>query len=122
AVENRNIVCLDSDWPVISAESNTSPLSTANASNAAYVIYTSGSTRGPKGVIVTNGSLSHVLHSMSLSPGLTNKDILISVTTLSFDIAALELFLPLIVGARVVLLSREEASDGYLLRDAIIKS
>ena len=67
----------------------------------AYVIFTSGSTGRPKGVAVTHRSLVNLLESMGREPGLTETDVLLSVTTLSFDIAALELYLPLIKGARV---------------------
>jgi amino acid adenylation domain-containing protein len=71
--------------------------------NAAYVIYTSGSTGRPKGVIVKHLSLVNLLLSMAESLGITADDTLLSVTTVSFDIAALELFLPLLVGARVAI-------------------
>jgi amino acid adenylation domain-containing protein len=80
--------------------------------NLAYVIYTSGSTGKPKGVMVRYEALSHFLLSMQQQPGLTENDILVAVTSLSFDIAALELYLPLISGARTVIASREEARDG----------
>jgi amino acid adenylation domain-containing protein len=80
--------------------------------NLAYVIYTSGSTGRPKGVQVTHRALANFLASMRLRPGLDEDDVLFSVTTLSFDIAGLELYLPLLVGARVVVASREEATDG----------
>jgi amino acid adenylation domain-containing protein len=79
---------------------------------AAYVIYTSGSTGKPKGVIVPHGAVVNFLQSVSKTPGLGADDTLLAVTTLSFDIAVLELLLPLTVGAKVVLASREEATDG----------
>jgi amino acid adenylation domain-containing protein len=81
----------------------------------AYVIYTSGSTGKPKGVEIQHRALVNFLHSMRQRPGLTPQDVLLSVTTISFDIGALELFLPLIVGARVVVVSREAAVDGLRL-------
>lgn len=89
----------------------------AKPENLAYVIYTSGSTGKPKGVQICHQSLVNFLVSMRSSPGLAPEDTLLAVTTISFDIAALELYLPLIVGARVVLVSREIASDGYQLRE-----
>ncbi len=82
---------------------------------AVYLIYTSGSTGRPKGVEVLHRNVSNFLGAMREAPGLTAADTLLSVTTLSFDIAVLELFLPLTVGARVVLASRAEASDGARL-------
>jgi amino acid adenylation domain-containing protein len=88
----------------------------------AYVIYTSGSTGRPKGVAVTHRSLVNLLESMGREPGLTEDDVLLSVTTLSFDIAELELYLPLLKGARVALASREEALDGRSLIERLQSS
>ncbi|HXO19564.1 MAG TPA: amino acid adenylation domain-containing protein, partial [Thermoanaerobaculia bacterium] len=81
----------------------------------AYVLFTSGSTGRPKGVQVTHGALANFLASMREAPGLGPGDILLAVTTLSFDIAGLEIFLPLLAGARVVLAGREVAADGARL-------
>ena len=81
----------------------------------AYVIFTSGSTGRPKGVEITHHALANFLHSMRRSPGMTGDDVLLAVTTLSFDIAGLEIFLPLICGARLVMLTRETAMDGHAL-------
>ena len=77
----------------------------------AYLIYTSGSTGRPKGVMIPHSALVNLLSAMAEQPGLDAGDRLLAVTTLSFDIAALELFLPLLRGARVVLAGRGEASD-----------
>jgi amino acid adenylation domain-containing protein len=85
----------------------------------AYVIYTSGSTGRPKGVEITHGALRNFLGSMRDEPGLAAGDSLLAVTTLSFDISGLELFLPLCVGARVIVASREVASDGYELLERL---
>jgi amino acid adenylation domain-containing protein len=93
-----------------------------NSSNLAYVIYTSGSTGKPKGVQISHRALVNFLCSMRLAPGLTEQDVLLSVTTLSFDIAGLELYLPLIVGARVVIASREVAADGIRLSELLTHS
>jgi len=87
----------------------------AHPEDLAYVIYTSGSTGRPKGVAITHRALLNLLLSMRREPGLAESDVLLSVTTLSFDIAALELYLPLLVGARVYVASREDALDGRRL-------
>ena len=71
------------------------PALPATPESLAYVIYTSGSTGRPKGVAVTHRSLVNLLVSMAEEPGLREDDVLLSVTTLSFDIAGLELYLPL---------------------------
>ncbi len=88
--------------------------------NLAYVIYTSGSTGKPKGVQLCHQSVTNFLHSMGQQPGLTDQDILLAVTTISFDIAVLELYLPLITGAKVVLVSREVASNGVKLLEKLV--
>ena len=81
----------------------------------AYVLYTSGSTGRPKGVGVPHRALVNFLRSMRQTPGFSPGERLLAVTSLSFDIAALEIFLPLTVGGCVELASREEAADGALL-------
>jgi amino acid adenylation domain-containing protein len=85
----------------------------------AYVLHTSGSTGQPKGVQIEHAALANFLSSMADEPGLTSHDVLVAVTTLSFDIAGLELFLPLTVGAQSVIASREVAMDGRRLASLI---
>jgi amino acid adenylation domain-containing protein len=85
----------------------------------AYVIYTSGSTGKPKGVMVRHDALSHFIRSMQQAPGMTANDVLVAVTSLSFDIAALELYLPLSCGARIVLASQETVRDGRALAQLV---
>jgi len=85
----------------------------------AYVIYTSGSTGKPKGVEIPRGALTNFLWSMREWLGLTTEDRSLAVTTISFDIAGLEIWLPLLVGARLVVANREEAADGERLRQQI---
>ncbi|MGH8060920.1 MAG: amino acid adenylation domain-containing protein [Pseudoxanthomonas sp.] len=82
----------------------------------AYVIYTSGSTGQPKGVRVPQRAVVNFLESMKSKPGFDASTRIAAVTTLSFDIAVLELLMPLAVGGEVVLVSREDAADGRALR------
>jgi amino acid adenylation domain-containing protein len=88
----------------------------------AYILYTSGSTGKPKGVRISNRALFNCLSSMQVEPGIEATDTLLAVTTLSFDIAGLELFLPLISGARLVIAPRQIAADGSRLSSLVISS
>ncbi|MEW9573377.1 amino acid adenylation domain-containing protein [Rhodanobacter sp. Si-c] len=83
----------------------------------AYVLYTSGSTGQPKGVGITHRNLVNFLLGMSREPGFGPDDVLCAVTTLSFDIAGMELYLPLVVGARLVIATEEERHEPQLLWD-----
>ncbi|MCB1205280.1 MAG: amino acid adenylation domain-containing protein [Verrucomicrobiae bacterium] len=83
--------------------------------NLAYIIYTSGSTGKPKGVEIPHRAAVNFLRSMEKTPGLGVEDRLLAVTTLSFDISLLEMFLPLLCGATVVVASSEDAKDGRRL-------
>ena len=104
-------MCLDGDWQMVSGQSTQNLPSAASPMSLAYVIHTSGSTGQPKGVQIPHCAVVNFLNSMRCKPGLAQGDTLLAVTTLSFDIAALELFLPLSVGARLVLASRETSTD-----------
>ncbi|HEV7682886.1 MAG TPA: amino acid adenylation domain-containing protein, partial [Pyrinomonadaceae bacterium] len=109
------VVCLEVDAAAIGAQSEAQLSSQTAADNLAYVIYTSGSTGQPKGVQITHRSLINFLTSMRHQPGMSDQDSFLSIATLSFDISGLELYLPLLVGGRVVLVSREIATDGAAL-------
>ena len=113
--EGMNVLCLDAGWPDIAQESSDNPSEKTNPDHPAYVIYTSGSTGLPKGVEVTHRALVNFLCSMREEPGITADDVLLAVTTLSFDIAGLELYLPLIAGAQVVIAPRDVVADGVRL-------
>jgi amino acid adenylation domain-containing protein len=115
AENDSEVICLDRDSAAISAHPVDNPSTDGASEELAYVIYTSGSTGKPKGVQVPHRGVVNFLISMQREPGLVASDRLLAVTTLSFDIATLELFLPLTVGARVVIADRSIASDGRKL-------
>jgi amino acid adenylation domain-containing protein len=110
-----NVVRLDSAWQTVRKESDQPLTGASEPEGPAYVIYTSGSTGKPKGVQVPHRAVVNLLTSMARRPGITAEDRLLAVTTLAFDIAVLELFLPLCVGARVVIAPHDVAGDGYKL-------
>ncbi|HJP91739.1 MAG TPA: amino acid adenylation domain-containing protein [Pyrinomonadaceae bacterium] len=117
------VLCLDSEWQHRVAHESTENLPAQNlGQHLAYTIYTSGSTGQPKGVQISHRALVNFLSSMRQAPGINANDTLLSVTTLSFDIAGLEIFLPLVNGARLVLASRETAQDGRQLAQLIDSS
>ncbi|MFD6414435.1 AMP-binding protein, partial [Nocardia asteroides] len=95
------------------------PTVTVHPDNAAYVIYTSGSTGRPKGVSVTHRGLANFLATMRRRHPLTPGDRLLAVTTVSFDIAGLELYLPLISGAAVVLAGKETVAQPAAVRETM---
>ena len=107
--------CLDRDWHLIETQSRDTPGKEVSSDDLAYIIYTSGSLGKPKGVQVSHRSVVNCLHSISQRVGFTSQDVLLAVTTISFDIAGLELYLPLMVGGQVAVASREDAVDGERL-------
>ncbi len=111
-------VLIDADWPKIGTMSAASQ-DFSQLDNLAYVIYTSGSTGLPKGVQITQRNLANFLNTMQERPGIGAEDTLLAVTTLSFDIATLELYLPLISGARVLLADQATNKDATLLREVL---
>jgi len=114
--EGLSVVDLRTEAGALAAASATPAGVAVGSGDLAYLMYTSGSTGQPKGVEVTHRAVVNLLTSMAREPGMTASDVLLAVTTVSFDIAGLELFLPLSVGARVVIATRDEASDGFALR------
>ncbi len=83
--------------------------------NVAYILYTSGSTGKPKGVPITHKNIVNLLYSVLEKPGIKETDVLLSITTISFDIAMVELFAPLLKGAKLVITTEETAKDTRLL-------
>lgn len=114
--EESQEVAAESDEPLDSDRHHD-----AGPEDPAYVIYTSGSTGRPKGVVVPHRAVVNLLSSMATRPGLANTDRLLAITTPSFDIAVLELLLPLGVGATVVMASDAQATDGRALADLVAR-
>ena len=117
----RIVLCEDTHAP---AAGNVAPgvYDNVGGEDLAYVLYTSGSTGRPNGVAVPHRAVVNLLSSMQREPGFSARDGLLAVTTMSFDIAALEVFLPLINGGRVILADRDTASDPWQLAALIRQS
>ncbi len=111
----RSTICIDRDWVEIQQCPVTRLDEASSPEDVAYVIYTSGSTGKPKGVQIEHRSVVNFLTSMQNCPGVESKDVLLAVTTLSFDIAGLEMYLPLISGGTVVVADRASTYDGRKL-------
>jgi amino acid adenylation domain-containing protein len=116
------LVRIDADADAIAASAATPPAIPADAGRACYVIFTSGSTGIPKGVEIAHRSVANLLWSIARILDAGPRDVLVAPTTISFDIAALELFLPLITGGSVVIASRDDARGGFGLAKLIEKS
>jgi aspartate racemase len=115
-------VCVDTDSDAICREPCDNPRVSIGPSSVAYTIYTSGSTGTPKGVLIEHRSVVNLLTSMQQTPGFEEHDVLVAVTTISFDIAALEMFLPLTSGGKLVIACSDEVLDGRLLLNLIERS
>lgn len=115
-------VCLDSDAAPLARHSVENPTSAGEPHDLAYVIYTSGSTGRPKGVMLEHRSVVNFLLSMHREPGISASDRVVAVTTLSFDIAGLEIFGLLTAGGAIAIAPRETALDGVRLAELLESS
>jgi amino acid adenylation domain-containing protein len=112
------VVCLDREAERIAGEPAAAladPWPAELQQGLAYLLYTSGSTGRPKGVALPHRAVVNFLRAMAERPGLGAGDVVAALTTLTFDIAALEIYLPLAVGGRVEVIGRDEGSDGKRL-------
>jgi len=114
---NARVLFLDSDWPKIESQPTSKPKEQASPSNISYVLFTSGSTGKPKGVEVTHQSLVNLICAVRKQPAMNADDRVLAVTTISFDVATGELLVPLSVGARVIIASADDVTDGSRLRE-----
>ncbi|MBM3523065.1 MAG: amino acid adenylation domain-containing protein, partial [Alphaproteobacteria bacterium] len=119
AEQGLPILLVDDEASDDAAGAGAPPETPTRPEHLAYLIYTSGSTGVPKGVQVEHRNVLNLLTGMAREPGLGRDDRLLAVTTISFDIHVLEIFLPLSVGATLVVASRAEAGDGAKLLDLV---
>jgi len=109
--ENLHLVCLDSNWDIVSRSSEQQVSNKSGPGNLAYVIFTSGSTGKPKGVMIHHAAAVNFITSMVRRLEFSEQDNFLAITRLSFDISVLELLLPLTIGATTVIASRESVVD-----------
>ena len=113
------VICLDRVAETLARGEEGNPRPLAGPEHLVYVLFTSGSTGQPKGVEIEHRALVNFLRSMQQEPGMTPRDVVVALTPLSFDIAGLELYLPLLSGARIILANRQQAMDGAWLRQEL---
>jgi amino acid adenylation domain-containing protein len=111
----QHVVCLDGDWAEHCSPSPGNLQRRTTPDDLAYVLYTSGSTGTPKGIPITHRSVVNFLESMQREMRLTRADRVLAVTTINFDMAVLEIYLPLMVGASVCLVDRHTVVDGVAM-------
>lgn len=114
-VQATDTILLDKNWETKTNGKTGNPQTPSNPYRTAYIIYTSGSTGTPKGVQIPHRALTNLLFSFRDELLFSEIESLLAITTISFDIAGLELFLPLITGAKVVIASKEDAMDATRL-------
>jgi amino acid adenylation domain-containing protein len=120
-VSKAREIILEEILPTLDKYSKANPNVGVTGQDLIYILYTSGSTGQPKGVQIKHHNVVNFLYSMQKQPGLTTADKLLAVTTISFDIAGLELWLPLITGAKIVLADAAAVKDGNALLSIIKK-
>ncbi|MEM8908165.1 MAG: amino acid adenylation domain-containing protein, partial [Bacteroidota bacterium] len=115
----QQLILMDQHQDQIKAQSSETPTHRPSPNDLVYVIYTSGSTGHPKGVMIEHRALLNFLCSMQKQLDMSEAARLLAVTTYSFDIAYLELYLPLITGAQIILAGSETTADGYFLQELL---
>jgi amino acid adenylation domain-containing protein len=114
SANGERIICLDTDWRWIAAESAVRPDCQVDPQNLAYAIFTSGSTGKPKAVMISHKSLANYAHTISREFGLQSTDRFLQLASISFDVSVEEVIPALLNGATIVLLFEPPAPQDFL--------
>ena len=115
AAPDTRVVCLDREWSAISRESSANLNADVRPENLSYVIFTSGSTGRPKGVQLEHRNVVNFIHSVRRLFELNESDTYLGVASMSFDASVLDFYLPLSVGARLVIIDADTTRDPHAL-------
>ncbi len=113
---DARIILYDQIQPELEQQSSKNPICDVLANDLVYVIYTSGSTGKPKGVVIPHYAVIDHHFAMAERIGISNKDTFFSVATVSFDPSVMDFFLPLMLGAKVIIAEQEAVTDAFLLK------
>lgn len=108
-------VVVETLWPTLDQYPPTAPDRQPTGQDIAYILYTSGTTGRPKGALIRHHSVANVLFSVAREPGLTDQDKTIALATIAFDLAVVEIYTPLIVGAELLLIDPATVRNGEAL-------
>jgi len=120
--QRAQVVCIDRDWARISQQSTEDPQTAVTPRNLSYLIFTSGSTGRPKGVQLEHRNVVNFLNAVRRLFTLSQQDTYLGVASMSFDASVLDFFLPLSVGARLVIVDAETTQDGHALAETISRA
>ncbi len=116
---NAKEVLIEDAWLKFGDYTADEPTPKVNSTDLAYILYTSGSTGKPKGVQIRHFNLVNLLLSVQKQPAFTENDVTLAITTISFDIAGLDIYMPLISGSKLIITSSANAKDGRVLLDLV---
>ncbi len=119
---NGVVIDMNLESTAIARHSNKNPNFEVKPDNFVYVIYTSGSTGNPKGVMIPHFAVIDNLLAMQEAIDIKNSDAILGVASISFDPSVQDFFLPLMIGAKIIIAGQDELTDGYLLKDRLNKS
>lgn len=119
ALDNVRELLVETLWPTLAQYPQLPPEEAPTGQDIAYILYTSGTTGRPKGALIRHHSVANVLFSVAREPGLTDADKTIALATIAFDLAVVEIYTPLLVGAELLLIDPATARNGEALAEVL---